>query len=292
MKMSGREESVLVEAKNLCLRDISGGHVRIYEVADPVRPIEIGSVHHAGFGSSKNPITVARRHVFAAAANGSTLEIVSIDDPSNHFSYSWLNQSDWPDGFTPISLIAHEHYLYVSATVWSGNPLLAIFDISNPVNPSWVNSFDISAITSMAVDNDKLYLAHGWTIDVYELTDPVNPVFMFSHTLDRLITDIDVQDNCIYAGAYPSGFYTFCTNDPVVTPTPSLTPTSTPSLPPSHTPMLTPTGTRTPTSTVTPTGTNTATSMPHLTPTATPSPSPTAETERRLYLPLIRSDGS
>lgn len=292
-------DTALVEAQNICLMQIgtTGGYIRIYEVATPATLIEIGSIFHAGFGYSQSQIAVLETHVYAASENGSTLEIVSINDPSSHISYSWLNQPDWPGGFTPISLAAHGHYLYVSAAVWSGDPLLVVFDISDPVRPVWVNSFDMSAITSMVIENDKLYLAHGLTIDVYDLTDPMYPNSTLSYTLERLILDIDVQGTCIYAGT-SSGLQIFCTNDPVVTPTPSLTPPATPSPTPTTTPSLTPTSTPTltpthapsltPTSTVTPMATNTPTPILPLTPT----PSPTSAVEQWLYLPLIRSDGS
>lgn len=151
---------VLVEAQNICMRGTNGGLVRIYDLTNPVTPLEIGSAFHAGYNNFVTSlVTVSGNYAYGAAASGSTLEIVSIEDPSEHYSYSQLDWPNWPDGFTPVSLLAYEHYLYVSADVRVGDPLLVIFDIKDPVEPVWVNEIDKAAGGSMAIDEGKLVCA-------------------------------------------------------------------------------------------------------------------------------------
>lgn len=254
----------LVVASNWCVEDIVAGFMVIYDITDRTDPMEIGGIYHYGYAPYvQSIVTIAKDHVFAAAARSRGVVVAAIDG-SAYFLYT---HADWPDspvGFTPISLIAYDNYLYVSASAEDRDDVLAIFDISDPFRPKWLTSFAKQRADAMAISGKTLYIAHdhggGWrsqTIDVYDLTDPRAPNLLFSHALEEGIIDIDAQDNCVYAGT-TSSLHVFCTNDPVVTLTPSLTPTSTPSL----------------------------------TPTATPSPSPTAMGERRLYLPLIHGDGA
>ena len=221
------EGAILVGAWNDC-GDEHVGSVGIYDITDPIHPLKIGSAFNASFATPyKNVVTIAGDYVYAAIANGGVLDIIPIVDPSAHIVFY-----DWPDGIylTPISVVAFDHYLYVAGIVrldasgsvaYASDNLVAIFDISDPVKPVWVNSFGDLRM-SMVIDNEKLYLGSG-IIDVYDLADPADPSFMSRYIPGQFIHDIDVQDNCLYTGAYLSSFYVLCTSEPIVTPTPSPT---------------------------------------------------------------------
>lgn len=221
------EESILVEGYNRYIDGyiVSGG-VRIYDVTDPIRPVEIGSIFHAGFvpyGDAKSVIAIAGDYVYGAIAMDSIVEIIPIDDPSAHTAFY-----DWPDGirFEPRNVVAFDHYLYVSGyvsgSVNEAGSKIAIFDISDPLAPVWVNLFGTLA-RNMVIDDEKLYVGGGAIIGIYDLADPANPSLLFSHDTKQWIQDIDAQDDCVYVGTYRNGFDVLCASEPVVTLTPSPT---------------------------------------------------------------------
>lgn len=298
-----------VDAGYMYMGDVSppgDGKIAIVDVSDPVNP-QFVSV----FGDSPVDIDVVGHiaYVFDSYEDISYMVAYDLSDPDQPFEIASPTVSELTQDVS--AFFATEDYLYFATTkfnelTWDWEDChLKVLDTRDWSQVQIVADVLLEdyCIGRLVGEGRRLY-ADTWTPDSWHVEHPpdivafdVSDVTQVTEFLRYIETEGSTsisaaQHGCVYgtvgSPTTEARLRVWCMA--TYPPHPSPTPTST-SMAPTSTPSLTPTHTPTPTSMVTPTVTNTATPIAPLTPTATPSPSPTAETERRLYLPLIHGDG-
>lgn len=282
------------------------GNIAIVDVSDPAEP-QFVSV----FGDSPVDIDVVGHiaYVFDSYEDISYMVAYDLSDPDQPFEIASPTVSELTQDVS--AFFATEDYLYFATAkfnelTWDWEDChLKVLDTRDWSQVQIVADVLLEdyCIGGLVGEGRRLY-ADTWTPDSWHVEHPpdfvafdVSDVTQVSEFLRYIEPEGSAsisaaQHGCVYgtvgSPTTEARLRVWCMA--TYPPHPSPTPTST-SMAPTSTPSLTPTHTPTPTSMVTPTVTNTATPIAPLTPTATPSPSPTAETERRLYLPLIHGDG-
>ncbi|MBA7623253.1 hypothetical protein ES703_30647 [subsurface metagenome] len=187
---------------------VSGDYVyleglRIMDVSDPSNPFLAG-VGGAGDASS---IAISGRFAYCCGGWQRHFKIVDISSPTNPYQVASLG---FPDGYQLFDVVVRGNYAYVSGNKgWGGNPygILAVIDISNPMNPHIVGSYECPVISfnsgGIALSGDYAYLVvEDWSlysdlsanlriIDISDPTDPTEVGSYFSGRVETTTTDPD-----------------------------------------------------------------------------------------------------
>lgn len=150
------------------------GGLRVLDLSEPARPIEIAAVDTPG---SAYGLSVAGRRVYVADGTGG-LRIIDVVDPDRPRELGALAPSGWE-----VSRVA---VAGATAYVPSGRGDLRIIDVSNPETPTEVGHHMATAhpsttgtevrgaITDVAVDGTYAYLT-GAELEVVDVSDPTAP---------------------------------------------------------------------------------------------------------------------
>jgi len=187
---------------------VSGDYVyleglRIMDVSDPSNPFL------AGEGGAGDAISIAISGRFAYCCCGwpRHFKIVDISSPTNPYLVASLG---FPDDYQLFDVAVRGNYAYVSGVKQiSGDSYgyLAVVDISNPMNPHIVGSYDCPVISfnsgGIALSGDYVYLVvSDWSlysdqsaslriIDISNPTDPTEVGSYFSGRVETTTTDPD-----------------------------------------------------------------------------------------------------
>jgi|GEM_PF-284304 len=153
--------------------DHGTGGLTIYNIADPVNPVQAGSYQPHYY----HDIYVRNDTAYAAAINGQGIDILDVSDKSNIQKLANFNYEG--SGAHNVWTTEDGNYAFVGDEVGSAGNWTRVFDISDLDNIEKGSEIivDSAAIThNFYVRGDYLYIAHYTEgIRVWDIADPTSP---------------------------------------------------------------------------------------------------------------------
>lgn len=110
---------------------------------------------------------------------------------------------------SPKAMVQRESLAYTASATD-----LVILDVSDPVNPRCLSTFDTKRIVNdVALAGSYAFLAAEGLI-VMDISDPRNPVELFRYASDSMATDIKLKDGHLYLAAVQNGLLVFDVSNP------------------------------------------------------------------------------
>jgi hypothetical protein len=192
LKLEGAGSGIWVE--NTLAYITSSAGLEIIDISDPTRPSKVG---HCGEGPARSAVLVDGIVYAANRING--LEIIDVADPSNPQKIATL-----PGTQTAWNVHVHGDYLYLGRHQ-NG---VEIFDISNKKAPVKMGSFcdeDGGEALSVWGDEDYLYVADNFGIEVLDIKDPAHPRQIDEYGGLGCTHDIFVSGKLIFVASVKKG---------------------------------------------------------------------------------------
>ncbi len=170
--------------------------MRIIDISDPSNPFLAG----VGGANDANSVAISGRFAYCCAGWPRHFKIVDISSPTNPYQVASLG---FPDNYQLFDVAVRGDYAYVSGVMWiSGDSYgyLRIVDISNPVNPHIVGSYDCPVISfnsgGIALSGDYAYFVEDWSLysdlraslRIIDISDPTDPTEVGSYFSGRVRT--------------------------------------------------------------------------------------------------------
>jgi len=164
--------------------------MRIMDISDPSNPFLAG----VGGADDANSVAISGRFAYCCAGWPRHFKIVDISSPTNPYQVASLG---FPDEYQLFDVAVRGDYAYVSGVMWiSDDPYayLRVVDVSNPMNPHIVGSYDSPVISfnsgGIALSGDYVYLVvEDWslysdlsaTLRIIDISDPTDPTEVGSY---------------------------------------------------------------------------------------------------------------
>ncbi len=152
----------LVPERSIALVSCRESGLQVIDYSDPAEPVIASVLDDYGFIW----MAVAKGTVAFVATTDALLSF-DISDPTN---LHLLDSPDPPIGASD-AVIAGD-LLFVTTSDWD----LAIFDISDPLNPAPISETHDSPGVNLAVSGDFLFGTGGYSISVFDISNPITPV--------------------------------------------------------------------------------------------------------------------
>jgi hypothetical protein len=175
--------------------------LKIYNVADPAHPVEIG-------GCACPPGTwtlwaLCVKDTFAYVTSPNRLTIFNVVDPVNPSVVgTWYP----PPDTTLLHIDVKDSFAYIIADESFGifAPYLLIIDISDPTNPMFVGCCNNVCLGSVKVHGYYAYNVGGGPLFIINVADPTNPYIIGWYDYPNWVSDMYITDNYAYvAGIWP-----------------------------------------------------------------------------------------
>jgi hypothetical protein len=188
---------------------LAGGStgLEIINVADPAEPQLLGS--HAACSGAVNVVVVGQT-AFVAGSSG--LWIFDVSDPENP---QLIGNGETPGSAESVALL--RDYAYVSWIVTYSSSAIDIFDISDLAHPSYISTFGTygSIYTRVAIlDNITLAARTSYGMQLFDITDPENPVYGGYAFTGSDIRDFTFFENYVLVSKGWGGISIFDISDP------------------------------------------------------------------------------
>jgi hypothetical protein len=166
----------------------TGTNLTIMDISNPAEPEPIRSIESFPDGNSQ----VYGNHLYVFGWNG--LNVYNILDPINPVLLDVYVPHTGSFGILAIS----GNYAYIPNTSF-----VDVLDISNPsdiVSAGHINLTVADYSIWLTADDNRLYLAYGRYLYIYNISDPVNAVLLGSYDLGEYLIGrvIAVKDNFAY----------------------------------------------------------------------------------------------
>jgi hypothetical protein len=201
---------------------VTGCEFRIYDISNPVSPTAIGGL---SYDVTILSIAVSGRYAYLAVASAETIDVVDISNPSAPSIAASVSTNGITD---PDEVYISGKYLYLvtraaAGTCSSTNSTgceLQIYDISNPVAPTYIGGADIAiSAWSVTVSGKYAYVANegiagtcsgatvtGCEIRIYDISNPSNPTAVGGFdTADTTLFDFTISGKYLYFGKNAAG---------------------------------------------------------------------------------------
>ncbi|MFA5009369.1 MAG: hypothetical protein WC534_02175 [Candidatus Paceibacterota bacterium] len=162
------------------IRTLASPYFAITDISDPANPITMGSCPNANcsLNTSLQKMTVFGNYAYVTSTNSDQeLQIIDISDKSNPVKVGFYNTPGTSDGnglWYKDGLI----YLTTNQSGVSGRDEFYIIDVSNPANPTYVDSLSLEANTKdVVVSGNYAYLAsedNDREFQIIDVSDPSN----------------------------------------------------------------------------------------------------------------------
>lgn len=178
----------------------SSDGIMIIDVSDPEDP-----EHILNFDTNCwiKDLTIKDDYLYFVSIGG--LYIYDISIPLYPIEVGYWDSNNRAEAFT-----LQGNYAYVAD--YDGG--LKIIDISDPTNPTLINTLILNYSSKLTIQpiirNNKLIVSDkDWNeIFVYDLTDPANPLFQSSYKWNKYTNDMEIFDNYLFCangvGLYPN----------------------------------------------------------------------------------------
>jgi len=160
------------------------GRVTVVNVADPANPYVMGSTGEARANNIFVKDTVAYLN-----SDHTWFETVSVADPFNPYRLGWCNIG--PDGDSK-GLVLQDTIVYLTIG-WFG---IASISISDPASPYLIGKCDTPGDAyDLSMKDSLVYVADGWSLEIYNYADLLNPQHVGSCSLSLPQCGIFVRDS-------------------------------------------------------------------------------------------------
>ncbi len=230
---------------------VHGSSIKIIDINDPENPFTISSVYLDG---SVNSILPIGNYLYLANSDG--MNIVDIQNPASPVVLSFYNTPYYatdielddniayvaesldgiyildvtdPDNISVINQYKPEENvyniacanqkIYISLDDWSEDDILEILDVSNPMQPVVIGSYDdVVYINDFTVSDTLTYMIgyeYEYFFRVLNTVDPSNITEIYSNTsFDDYLICLCVKGNYALVGKHYEGFSLFNISDP------------------------------------------------------------------------------
>jgi hypothetical protein len=170
LNVSDRLEHVFVSDNLAYIADYNYG-IHVIDVTEPEYPTYLSGFEMGMSGTSE--IIVAGENAYVLNRGvGYGLYILNITNPESlYLESSW----DAPD--RPYCMAKYNDYIYISL-----GSSIQIVNVSDPLNPTHVDSFNIQNINDLFVDENYLYVACNTSIHVFNISDPEEPIWTAAYS--------------------------------------------------------------------------------------------------------------
>lgn len=142
---------------------------------------------------------------YAFVGNGSAVDIIDVTVPSVPVNVSRCVTKDEILG---IEIAGN------SLVVRELNNIFEIFDISDPRTPRQL-SLNKNEISGMVIKGNYLYVTLGYGIDIFDISDPINPVKKGTFAEETNYIAMAVSGNVLCLSAFGYGIFLYDISDPV-----------------------------------------------------------------------------
>jgi hypothetical protein len=147
---------------------------------------------------------------YAYVADGVSLQIIEVTDPSNP---TFKGSYDTPDIANEVFVSGN--YAYVAD--WESG--LQIIDIKDPSTPTFKGAYDVHHYPRLALDvaifNNYAYLADGGPLRIIDVSDPSNPALKVECYSTSIAREVVISGNYAYLASFTSGLQIIDINDPL-----------------------------------------------------------------------------
>jgi hypothetical protein len=161
-----------------------GSTVRIFDFADPKRPVLLG---RCSLPQGFNAITVDGDYLYAA---GWALQVVNVSDPAAPHLTGACGQVNFITGNTHqnivMAVVAKGNAVYTAQPGWG----LSVFDVADKTNPKALLGDPLQTLamggdfTGIYVRGNFAFSANNWSgVKVVDISDPTNPRHIFNTKL-------------------------------------------------------------------------------------------------------------
>jgi ACR3 family arsenite efflux pump ArsB len=224
-------QSVYVQGAYAYVADTStsGGNIlNIYDVSNPASPASAGAV--AGLSGMTHDtatgVYVQGRYAYLIDTNnnGSSnyLRVFDVSNPTSPSLTGSAAITSGADNLSPYQVYVQGNYAYVIfEDKTSGNTYFAIYNISNPTNPTIVGSnVTVSSAASSLTASIFVQGRYAYVVDrnssifaIYDISNPANPTLAGTTTVASSPTSIYVQGDYAYISS-KSTLYTYNISNP------------------------------------------------------------------------------
>lgn len=192
-----------IDLKNdlLYVADGFGGSMRIFSIADPMNPFQVGVYTNYNVGTG-----VFVRDTLALFSNSQNgLLILNVSDPPNPYKMSEFNPTQ-----RIHRAVADEQYVYASCE----GAGFKILDISDPYNPVHISNGNPGG-SNLQIKDKILYTAQPKTyhdnigIQVFDVSDPEYPNLIESFITGANYNDITLYSDLVYVTGWDFGIQIF-----------------------------------------------------------------------------------
>lgn len=177
--------------------------LRIVDVSDPAKPVNLGYVDDSNGGTNGLAMDLALIGSYLLLANGGDgLRVYDVSNP-----YAPESVGHWPNvpnviGSFPQSISVSGSYAYL-ANYGDG---LRVFDVSNPADPICLRSFPEPGARQLVIEGEKLYLLSE-DLSIYDISFPAKPVRLGGNTNLPGAASIRVLGNYAYIACSGYNFF-------------------------------------------------------------------------------------
>jgi len=198
---SGSADRICLLGRYAYLSDRAADTLQIIDVNDPANPVRVGGMERTFFFAAQK----TNNYLHLAAAN---LKVLDVSNPAS------------PMLAANIDIIGHAVDLQIVGNheYFAGEMWLSIYEFSNPINPTWVSTFELMGsmdANSLAVANGYAYLGDWMAgLHVIDVRDPAHPVRVGGQVLSDAIMDMEAVENALFVAHSVGGVSVFEISDP------------------------------------------------------------------------------
>ncbi len=181
----GNADDVFIGHNKAYIADYSGG-ITILDISNPAFPLLLNSDSSIGYVSS---IWIDFNQNIAYAAGGEFLKIVNIIDPTNMQLLSTLAF----DEEIINTVVVRDSIAYVAGQ----NGGLYLYDVSDPINPTFINNLNMNA-EDIVLKNNIAYMATLASFSMIDISNPYNLEIIGSYDVENFASSVAVQGDVAY----------------------------------------------------------------------------------------------
>jgi hypothetical protein len=182
--------------------------LEIVDVSNPAVPVHAGSISPGNwdddplhYWSSPSDVFVSGNSAYVIS--DSSFAIIDISNPTNPVIKGGLRPR------YPRGIYVSDNYAYLAKVKEQSSPAktLEIIDVSNPTYPIVTGGVNQPQMGSVYVAGNNAYLTSGNSLEIFDISDPMNPVHKSSVTTGSIITNghgtrVYIYGNYAYVVSY------------------------------------------------------------------------------------------
>jgi len=183
--------------------------IEVYDISNPENLNHLTnftlSSGGGGGGTKANCVRAIGNYAYFTSSNG--LYVVNISNPNNPVN---LGSISGTSNLILENLDLEENILAVCAHTDG----VLLYDISDPVNPSYTATIDADNAWAVVISGGFIYIANNNKILIADISDVNNPTQIGSIETSNAVKDIAVTDEYMYVALGSDGVDIFNLNDP------------------------------------------------------------------------------